>query len=90
MKVSPTKKGRVWAVMPVERHHWSHHRIPRVLPHGGHGPLHKLIHERTGWPWGPWGYFHCRACDQGWFREHPEDRFLFEDRDWYDGFGKPS
>ena len=37
--------GRMWAAMPIERRHRFHHCIPRVLPHGIHGPLH----ERTGW-----------------------------------------
>ena len=80
----------MWAVMPVERRRWFHHRIPRLLPHAIHAPLHKFIHERTGWPYGPWGYFGCRVCDQEWFEEHPEDRVLFEDRDWYSNFAKPS
>jgi hypothetical protein len=36
--------------------------------------LHKLFHQRLGWVYGPWGYFGCRACDEEWLDEHPEDR----------------
>ena len=56
---------------------WLHHRLPRLLPHSLHRPLHKFIHERTGWPWGPWRYFGCRVCDEEWAEEHPEEREYF-------------
>jgi hypothetical protein len=48
--------------------------MPRLLPHALHRRLHNFAHERFGWPYGPWGYFGCRACDEEWIAEHPEDR----------------
>jgi hypothetical protein len=51
---------------------WLHQRLPRLLPHNLHRPLHKFIHEWTGWPWGPWGYFGCRSCDEEWAESDPE------------------
>lgn len=53
--------------------------IPRILPTRLHRPLHKLVHEKTGWSWGPWGYFGCRVCDREWLEEHPEDTEIFDD-----------
>jgi len=58
--------------------------IPRILPHRLHRPLHKLVHEKTGWSWGPWGYFGCRVCDREWLEEHPEDAEIFDDGDAQD------
>jgi hypothetical protein len=56
----------------------------RILPHALHRPLHKLFHQRFGWAYGPWGYFGCRACDEEWLDEHPEDRadYYAERRRW--------
>jgi antitoxin (DNA-binding transcriptional repressor) of toxin-antitoxin stability system len=55
-------------------------RLPRLLPHRLHRPLHKLMHERLGRSYGPWGYFGCRACDEEWLREHPEDRKYYDEQ----------
>lgn len=57
-----------------------HHRLPRLLPHSLHRPLHRFIHERTGFSWGPWGYFGCRSCDREWLAEHPEDRDTYDEK----------
>ena len=46
----------------------------RLLPHRLHRPLHKVLHERFGWSYGPHGYFGCRDCDAEWLRDHPDDR----------------
>jgi hypothetical protein len=58
--------------------------LPRLLPHRLHRPLHKFMHERFSWAYGPWGYFGCRVCDEEWLAEHPEDAETF------DNFAKPS
>jgi hypothetical protein len=38
------------------------------------------MHERFGRPHGPWGYFGCRACDQEWLEQHPEEREFYDEK----------